>query len=138
MLTVAGWGVTDYDTQSSPSVLQKAEIPVTKCNDLNQYFLCAGHTEGQIDACQGDSGGPLFENGNVAVIHGVVSSGKGCALPNTPGMYARVSDYKGWIKEKTGKSYWNGGSSDQIESGESDFFETVTRRYVIYVNIYDQ
>jgi len=133
MLTVAGWGNTDYDTESEPTVLLKADVPVTECNDQNEYFLCAGYAAGGIDACQGDSGGPLFKNGSVAVIHGVVSNGEGCALPNTPGMYARVSDYLNWIKEKTGKNYWNGGSQDRLKM-EKVIFMNIMKMLMIMKN----
>ena len=50
------------------------------------------------DSCQGDSGGPLIapENGRYAQI-GVVSYGIGYALPDYPGVYARVTEVKDWI-----------------------------------------
>ena len=63
-------------------------------------MICAGYPgEGGKDACQGDSGGPFVcQNGNSAVITGVVSWGHGCALPNYPGIYARVTVFLPWIK----------------------------------------
>ncbi len=44
---------------------------------------------------QTDSGGPLFVGG---VQVGVTSYGFGCADPDFPGVYARVTTYLSWIK----------------------------------------
>lgn len=59
-------------------------------------MICAGNVaEGGIDSCQGDSGGPLVSG---STLVGITSWGEGCALPNFPGVYARVPALSDWIK----------------------------------------
>lgn len=64
--------------------------------------LCAGI--GGSDACQGDSGGPLVlrRARGEPVQAGIVSWGLGCARPESPGVYMRVSAFSGWISGVTG------------------------------------
>lgn len=59
--------------------------------------LCAGYLPGGRDTCTGDSGGPLLDASG-RVQYGIVSWGIGCARPNTPGIYTRVSSYVDWIQ----------------------------------------
>lgn len=103
-VTVTGWGLLEWGSQEPlPIILRVVAKPVVsneRCNvpyegRITPEMLCAGVEEGGRDACQGDSGGPLVFGG---VLHGVVSWGRGCALPNFPGVYARVSQYTTWIQ----------------------------------------
>ena len=67
---------------------------------LTENMLCAGGVKGQ-DACQGDSGGPLMgvePLSNKIYLAGVVSWGIGCGREGLYGVYAKVSNYRGWIE----------------------------------------
>ncbi|XP_044210526.1 transmembrane protease serine 5 [Thunnus albacares] len=107
---ISGWGYTQPDGVHSPDTLKEAPVPIIstkKCNSSCMYngeitsrMLCAGYTEGKVDACQGDSGGPLVcQEDNVWRLVGVVSWGTGCAEPNHPGVYTKVAEFLGWIYE---------------------------------------
>ena len=107
---VSGWGTLSYQG-NSPDSLQWVEVPaVTNAicnqaysNSITDAMICAGLAEGGKDSCQGDSGGPLIcaVNGKAHLV-GVVSFGVGCALPNWPGVYARVTAVLSWIKSNMG------------------------------------
>ncbi|KAL9907227.1 trypsin-1 [Glossina fuscipes fuscipes] len=108
---VAGWGLKSEDGLPS-NYLQEVTVPIitnSQCRATSyrdmivETMLCAGYPKGGKDACQGDSGGPLIvrDGSTVFRLAGIVSYGYGCAAPNTPGVYTRVSKYLDWISSKT-------------------------------------
>ncbi|RVE70071.1 hypothetical protein OJAV_G00083710 [Oryzias javanicus] len=104
---VAGFG-TLSSGGSLAQTLQEVNVPIvsnTQCNSayggITGQMICAGLTVGGKDSCQGDSGGPLVvKNGTRWVQAGVVSFGDGCAKPDFPGVYARVSEFQSWINSQ--------------------------------------
>uniref|UniRef100_A0A0C9QGD9 Acrosin n=1 Tax=Fopius arisanus TaxID=64838 RepID=A0A0C9QGD9_9HYME len=100
-----GWGST-MEHGPDPDDLREVQVPIlTTCKhlvDRNNDHICAGVSEGGKDACQGDSGGPLMcqhptSGPSQWYTAGIVSHGEGCARPNEPGVYTRVSKHKDWI-----------------------------------------
>ena len=114
-VTVMGWGLTDgADDNSLSPVLKEASLNVlsnqvcaqSKSGEfwfdsyqglITDDMLCA--TDEGEDSCQGDSGGPLIvtDSSGGDLLVGVVSWGYGCAVPDFPGVYSRVSHDADWI-----------------------------------------
>ncbi len=117
--TIAGWGADDYDNLedepiSFPNILQAAETSVVSNEDcadayagasvdINDTHVCAAAPG--VDICSADSGVPLLVQGTALtgggpgfVQVGITSFGIGCADPDFPGVYTRVSEYSDWIE----------------------------------------
>ena len=78
----------------SSRVLLHPALTLTNSFAIHQLV---GLMEGGKDSCDGDSGGPLvIRNGNEHTLVGVVAFGDGCAQPNFPTVYMRVSAYLPW------------------------------------------
>lgn len=106
---VMGWGLT-ADGEGAHT-LQEAELPIVaqeSCATLyseqgytvSPATLCAGYSDGGVDACVGDSGGPLLawdEQQGVWQQVGIVSAGAGCAEPGYYGLYTRIASFTDWI-----------------------------------------
>ncbi|XP_077475948.1 polyserase-2-like [Stigmatopora argus] len=111
---VTGWGRIAEGAPLAQNLME-VEVPVIgnrQCNcDYNPTYqitdnmICAGLREGGRDSCQGDSGGPMMsKEGSRWVQSGVISFGIGCARPELPGVYARVSRYRVWISDQLGNT----------------------------------
>ncbi|KAK4878341.1 hypothetical protein RN001_010847 [Aquatica leii] len=90
---VTGWGATSEGGTGSLQ-LQKVElnsISDSECNmkygdKITTRMFCFASPN--KDSCQGDSGGPLvYDNKQI----GIVSWGYGCARPEYPGVYTKIS-----------------------------------------------
>lgn len=148
---VTGWGLTS-ETGGFPDDLQEVAVRLItsdKCKTFQGYeptitnnMLCAGFDGGDMDACAGDSGGPLVcpipaGHGNGWVLYGVVSWGYGCARPNSPGVYTRMTNMGEFIKDTTGLIADEKLSWEDTEEGcgvwhtdfEKDFKESYEQTY---------
>uniref|UniRef100_A0A3P9HQL0 Peptidase S1 domain-containing protein n=1 Tax=Oryzias latipes TaxID=8090 RepID=A0A3P9HQL0_ORYLA len=122
---VTGFGMLSSGGQEvtfTSSTLQEVSVPIvsnTQCrvsySFLTSNMMCAGLTEGGKDS---HSGGPLVSKNNDTrwAQAGVVSFGYGCAKPNFPGVYTRVSEYQSWISSQVRGSQLGFVSSSSISA----------------------
>lgn len=113
--SVTGWGLARENAQ--PDQLQVADVAMISpeacrssgypASGITDRMICAGFVEGGIDACGGDSGGPLVVRDRLGGhrLAGITSWGDGCAKPDFPGVYTRVSAFADWISDKTSLTF---------------------------------
>lgn len=125
LLTTVGWGSVAENGAAS-TVLRQVTVPAVPFEQCNASYpgmidvvsmICAGLPEGGRDSCQGDSGGPLFREDGVGKLVGIVSWGAGCARPDTPGVYARLS----------AAAYWLAPMLEEQRSGSQERTRTVNQ-----------
>jgi secreted trypsin-like serine protease len=99
MSRILGWGITSESSWESSNQLRTARVPMVsdaQCQEgypiryNSSTMVCAAQPGGGVDTCSGDSGGPLIIGGRLA---GITSWGNGCARPNYPGIYTRVTTF---------------------------------------------
>ncbi|XP_071804961.1 trypsin-like [Asterias amurensis] len=114
-MLVSGWGSLEKaSVMESPTALNEVVVYANSLQECTNAFkqltpnmFCAGVSIGGQGSCQGDSGGPIVSNfaksSHVPEVRlrGIVSWGIGCALAKYPGVYTKISNYCGWINEKT-------------------------------------
>ncbi|XP_065421481.1 granzyme H-like [Chrysemys picta bellii] len=101
--SVAGWGGTSTESESSPDTLQEVDVvvmPDATCSRKpngpyrgykSSTMMCVGDPKTGKDSWKGDSGGPLV-CGKTA--QGIVSWG----YCTPPGVYTKVSTFIPWIR----------------------------------------
>jgi len=107
---ISGWGTTTAGGSTSNILLEITvkSLSNSGCCSGDYQYPCSMITDRMIcgaasgkDACQGDSGGPFIaKEGSSYTLTGIVSWGYGCAKPNYPGVYARVTNQLDWIKTR--------------------------------------
>ena len=108
---VMGFGHQAFDGSALSCSLQEAAVPYAAA-DCSGYIeqgyaydpavmTCAGGGDFSTDACQGDSGGPLVVDRGAGEFEqvGLVSWGVGCATEGYPGVYTKLSAFKGFLSQ---------------------------------------
>ncbi len=105
---IAGWGVSDTVTFSTPDTLKYCSTKVydfAVCSNiysnLTRRTFCAGFMAGEdpAGAAVGDSGGPVWvEHNGTKKITGLVSAGNnGFTGTDMPAVYTKVATFRPWI-----------------------------------------
>lgn len=114
---IIGWGMTS--TGTAADTLQTAQVPLVDQESCRRFYrsygvminssmLCAGDTNGTVDACVGDSGGPLLiwqaEVQRWQQI-GIISWGADCSTAGAYGVYTALSNFLPWIELHTAHTF---------------------------------
>ncbi|MCX4883198.1 serine protease [Streptomyces sp. NBC_00847] len=118
---VTGWGRTQADATSLPTLLHTVQLPITTPAACEAAYsgvnltlggdeggpleglapalhttsmLCAGPAAGGKGICFGDSGGPAVVNG---VVVGIASWARGCGEAGSPSVFTSAAHYRNWI-----------------------------------------
>jgi trypsin len=110
--SVHGWGTLVYGFPFTPDNLQTVVLKISNFDSCNKTYngelfdnmICAYDDE--KDSCSGDSGGPLVCDNKLV---GIVSFGYGCAFPDVPGVYTKVSAHQDFIANY--RTFANGSAS---------------------------
>jgi len=102
---IAGWGRT-VNGGAISETLRQATVPLVSDADCAHIWggnfaaesmVCADTSAG-IDTCQGDSGGPLaLTIADTRTLVGDTSWGAATCASGAPGVYGRISAFRGWI-----------------------------------------
>ena len=103
---IYGFGTVSSSGRVSPRMLSAPVRFLERGGRCGQYgtgyqpglMLCAAGDD-RADTCDGDSGGPVTAIGadRVTRIVGITSWGRGCGLPNYPGIYTRMTAVVAWV-----------------------------------------
>ncbi|XP_078356255.1 transmembrane protease serine 9-like isoform X2 [Oculina patagonica] len=132
---ITGWGKIKHPGSSHP-ILQQAMMPPidqVKCRQklqasgvsisLTPQMLCAGVDNTILSGCHGDSGGPyvcLNADMKSYTLHGAVSWGSSrCDSKHLYSVFARVTQYRGWIKQQTGIGGGGGSPPPPVPTNSS-------------------
>lgn len=90
----------------TPNELQQVALPLLSNQDCKSYWgsnihdtmICAGAAG--ASSCMGDSGGPLVcQKDDIWTLVGIVSWGSSRCDTSIPGVYARVTELRGWVDQ---------------------------------------
>src|SRR5215204_2608758 len=104
-LTVAGWGLTAFNSTHPTNRLCQAQVPVVSDRRAESSYdavveppgyepplMIASGNSSKENACVGDSGGPLFDSGSRTQV-GIVSRGYyKCGTARYPGVYTEMNN----------------------------------------------
>jgi chymotrypsin len=112
-VTASGWGRTRTNSHHGSAVLMKADLNVlsnSRCRQSSQFQILESsictYNRGK-QPCNGDSGSSIDwqdSNGNYKAV-GIVSHGEKDCHSTEPTVYARVTAYMDWIRQKTGETF---------------------------------